>query len=134
MGFEALCAAISVRTTIAASFPLVRAGHALWLCALRHVGTLPVVMVWALAAVDVVLAGVATDVCAFVQRYSCVRRCPIALFAAGDELITCLASELSEPIPVFTLARAVPINRHVREDTILDITFAGAVLLDRQEV
>ena len=91
-------------------------------------------MIWALAAVDVVLAGVATDVCAFVKRYSCIRRCPIALFAAGDELITCLASKFSEPVPVVTLAGAVPINRHVREDTILDITFAGAVLLDRQEV
>ena len=91
-------------------------------------------MVWALAAVDVVLAGVATDVCAFVQRYTCVRRCPIALFAARDELITGLASEFSEPIPVITLAGAVPIDRHVREDTILDITLARAVLLDRQEV
>ena len=66
MTFEALRAAIAVSAAVAAAFPLVFAGYALGLLVLRDVGTLAIVVIRALSAVDVVLARVSPHVCTFV--------------------------------------------------------------------
>ena len=141
VGFEALRATISVSTTVSAAFPLGRAGLALRLQILRDVGTLPIVVVGTFAAVDVVLTGVTTNVCTFVQRYHRIRGRSIALLTARNELLALQTSELSEPISIFTRARAVPILCHMRKDTVLDIAAAFTYFAffitfrnDRQEV
>ena len=126
---EALRAAIAVSAAVAATFPLVGAGYALGFLFLRDVGTLAIVVIRALSAVDVVLARVSPHVCAFVKWYQCVRCGSVALFTARNQLFTCLTAELSEPVAIVALARAVPILAHVWEDTILNVTSARAILL-----
>ena len=77
MRLQAFSASTAISTTVATAVPLFGTGHALWLLVGRNVCSLSIVVIWARTTVNVVLAGVAADICAFVKWYQRVRRCSV---------------------------------------------------------
>ena len=85
-------------------------------------------MVWALAAVYIVLAAEAAHIGALVKRYHRVLARTVTLLTARDQLLTGLAAQLSKPVTFLARARAIDILGHVRERVVADIALAVTLL------
>lgn len=131
---ETLGARAAIRTTVAATGPLVAAGGTRGGPLLVEIGTHAVIVIPTLATVQVVRARRITDLCSRVKWNHGVHGCLVALVTAWNQLATLLAARLRQPVALLAGARPVPILRHKLELTLLDVALALALLTHLQKV
>lgn len=85
-------------------------------------------MIWALAAVYIVLAAEAANISALIERYHRVLTRTVALLTAWNQLFTGLATQLSQPVTFLARARAIDILGHVRERVVTNVALAVTLL------
>ena len=116
MGLLTGFAAVSIRTTLATTFPLAIATGAGRFFALGDICAQPVEAIWTSLAVDIVLATRAAEIGAYVQGDHRVSTCSVALLTARYHFFAGFATKLSQPVTIFALERTVTVLNHMRED------------------